>query len=398
MPLRRVSVRGEGVEHLRVGTGIVYRKWVTLPEGTPTPGELVRVEADDYVGCALWEPIGPVALRMVSHWDCPYRTPREALRDRIQAAYRVRERAGLARTGSYRLVNSDGDLLSGLIVDVFGGEIAVLQSSSLAVDRHIEVIAGIIADLTGVGHVYEKSVQRSRRAIGLEPRRRWIIGGKRRTIIEEGGARFIVDVEMGQKTGFYLDQRFNRLELRKYVHEGARVLDLFSYTGGFGIHAALEGARYVLFVEEDPQAVSLLRENLRLNGIRNYGIVNSSVWEVVDRRYEPPFDVVVVDPPAFIQSGDEPSVRRGLRAYFRSYKWATSQGSEEHVAYLSSCSYFLRKDMFVRLIRDVMASIRADYWMLGSLRGAAPDHVHRAAEYLDYLKGAFLYVRKKGGA
>ncbi|MCE4628645.1 MAG: class I SAM-dependent rRNA methyltransferase, partial [Desulfurococcales archaeon] len=208
----RVLVSGEGSLRLRQGTGIVYRKWVK-PLGQPRPGELVRVEAEGYEGCALWEPQGPVALRVVSHWGCPYRSAEEAVRDRIESAYRARERSGLAGTGSYRLVNSDGDLLSGLIADVFAGEVAVLQSSSLAIDALIEAIAESIRSVTGVRGVYEKSVQRSRRAIGLEPKRRWIYGRTRRVVVEEWGAKFIVDVEMGQKTGFYLDQRMNRLEL-----------------------------------------------------------------------------------------------------------------------------------------------------------------------------------------
>lgn len=390
----RVLVGGEGSQRLLQGTGIVYRKWVK-PLGRPRPGELVRVEAEGYEGCALWEPQGPVALRVVSHWGCPYRSAEEALQDRLWRAFRARVRSGLADTGSYRLVNSDGDLLSGLIADVFGGEIAVLQSSSLAIDAHIEAIADSIRRVAGVRGVYEKSVQRSRRAIGLEPRRRWIYRGSRRVVVEEWGARFVVDVEMGQKTGFYLDQRMNRLELRRYVSESDDVLDVFSYTGAFGIHAWLAGARRIVFVEEDPEAVRLLRENLRINNVTRYEIRNTSIWNLIGHRLGS-FDLVIVDPPAFIQSGDRASVQRGVQAYYRAYSWALEQASQEFTAYYSSCSYFLKREMFLRLVRDVMSRGGADYWILGSVRGAAPDHVYRAAEYLDYLKGAFIYGEKRG--
>ena len=393
--METVTVTGEGAERLEQGTGIVYRKWVRAP-GSLRPGQLVRVTAPGgYEGCALWEPAGPVALRVVSHWGCPYSSAEEAILDRLESALRARERSRLAETGSYRLVNSDGDLLSGLIVDVFGGEVAVLQSSSAAIDVHIQHIARAVSRLTGASAVYEKSSQRSRKAIGLEPRRRWLIGRKRRTIVEEWGVRFIVDVEMGQKTGFYLDQRFNRLELRRYVSRGDTVLDLFSYTGGFGIHAAHAGAGRVVFIEEDPEAARVLRENLRLNNVESYDIRVTSIWNLIGARLGR-FNIIVVDPPAFIQSGDRESVRRGLGAYYKSYSWALEQADTAFVAYLSSCSYFLKRDMFVRLVRDVMADHKVDYRMLGSLRGAAPDHSHRAAEYLDYLKGAFIYGEKRG--
>ncbi len=391
-----VNVYGEGAKHLASGTGIVYRKWVEHPPQL-MPGALVVVRAGDYEGCALWEPEGPVALRVVSHWGCPYSTPEEAIRDRLEMALKARERSGLAETGSFRLVNSDGDLLSGLIIDVFGGDVAVLQSSSYAIDAHLDLIARLLVDTVDVRNVLEKSLQRSRRAIGLEPRKRWIIGRRKRVTIDELGVKFIVDVEMGQKTGFYLDQRMNRMELRRYVEGGESVLDVFSYTGGFGLHALHAGAKRAVFIEEDPEAARLLHENLRLNGFRDYEIRNVSLWSLENTRLGSGFDVVIVDPPAFIQSGDEASIKRGIRAYRRAYTWSLTQGAEQHVAFYSSCSYFLDRRMFTRVIRDVMSSQKADYWLLGSLRGAAPDHVYRAAEYLDYLKGAFMYIEKRGG-
>ncbi len=332
-----------------------------------------------------------MALRVLDPRGCPYASAEEAIRYRLETALRARERSGLRETRSYRLVNSDGDLLSGLIVDVFSEEVAVLQSSSLAIDAHINYIADRVAELTGARNIYEKSTQRSRRDIGLEPRRRWIRGRRRRVIVEEGQARFLVDVEMGQKTGFYLDQRPNRLELEKMVSPGDTVLDVFSYTGGFGIHAALAGAKRVVFVEEDPQAVSLLRENLSLNGISRYEIVEASVWEA-QSSLKGEFDTVIVDPPAFIQSGDEASVRRGVRAYKRVYSWALGLIGNEGLAYLSSCSYFLTRDLFVEVLSASMYRAGLEYTLLGGLRGAGADHVLRTAEYLEYLKGAFAYA------
>ncbi|NOZ30523.1 MAG: class I SAM-dependent rRNA methyltransferase [Crenarchaeota archaeon] len=391
MPPVKVKVNGVGLEKVRRGTGIVYRKWLKPPYPLP-PAALVELVTprDEPVACGLWEPEGPVAVRILGHGECRWSDSIEAVEEKLERAFRARKRIGLVDTGSYRLVNSDGDLLSGLIIDVYGGEIAVVQSSSYSFDALMEDIARLLVKLTGVDTVYEKSTQRSRRDIGLQPRSGWIIGNKKRVVIKEEGVKFIVDVLRGQKTGFYLDQRLNRLEFAKYAVEGDRVLDVFSYTGGFGIHAAYNGAREVVFLEEDRYAVEILRENLKLNNIRNYRIINSSIWEAegLPRKH---YTLVAVDPPAFIQRGDEESVRRGMRAYMRSYKWSIEKASDDAIIYLSSCSYFLTRELFLKVITTVLAE-RGDYKILGSLRGAAPDHVYRGEEYLDYLKGAFIHL------
>ncbi|MCE4601583.1 MAG: class I SAM-dependent rRNA methyltransferase [Desulfurococcales archaeon] len=385
----KVLVEGIGLRKLRRGSSIIYRKWVR-PEQGLRPGELVEIHSSEagLEACGLWEPRGPVAVRVVEHSGCSYTTPQEVIEDRLEDAYRIRERLGYAPEHGMRLVNSDGDLLSGLIIDVYG-DVAVLQSSSWAIDPHIEYIAKVLSRLAGSRHVFNKSTQRSRKDIGLEPVVEWIIGRKREVIIEEAGAKFIVDVVNGQKTGFFLDQRMNRLELRRYV--GSKVLDVFSYTGAFGIHAAMEGARIVVFVEEDPTAARILRRNLEINRIERYKIYNTSIWSM--RRLEDRFDTITVDPPAFIQRGDQDSINRGIKAYRRAYSWSLKHSTPgSTVAYLSSCSYFLTRDNFLKIISEVALEVNDNYRILGSLRGASPDHTMRGEEYLDYLKGAFIWM------
>lgn len=382
----KVLVDGVGLRKLRRGSAIIYRKWVRA-EGGIGAGGIVELHSDEGLeGCGLWEPRGPVAVRVIEHGGCSYRTPLDAIRDRIEEAYRIREKLGYAPAHGMRLVNSDGDLISGLIIDVYD-DVAVMQSSSWAIDRHVQDIARLLGRIAGVRHVFNKSTQRSRRDIGLGPIAEWVVGGRREAVIEEAGARFIVDVVRGQKTGFFLDQRVNRLELRRYA--GDSVLDVFSYTGAFGIHAALQGSKRVVFVEEDPDAVRILRRNLEANGITGYQIYNTSIWSI--GRLEGEFDTISVDPPAFIQRGDEESVNRGVKAYKRAYIWSLSYSMPgTTVAYLSSCSYFLGKDLFLRIVSEAAYNVGPAYRMLGSLRGASPDHAMRGEEYLDYLKGIFI--------
>ncbi len=387
----RVEVRGEGLERASRGAGVVYSKWVR-PLGSPRLGGLVELVSPEGepVACGLWEEGTPVAVRILYYGSCVHGDPEAALREAVEEAFRARVRSGWAQLGSYRLVNSDGDGLSGLIVDVYG-DVAVFQVSSPAIDVHLETLVEAVASVAGVEHVYEKSTQRSRLDIGLEPRRRWLRGGKREVVIEEWGVKFIVDVVDGQKTGFFLDQRPNRLEARRYA-PGERVLDVFSYTGGFGLHAAHEGAREVVFIEEDPRAARLLVRNLRLNGVARYRVINRSLWEVSAEEVGDGYGLVTVDPPAFIQEPGREALRRGLKAYRRAYAWSLERLREGGVAYLSSCSYFLDRRRFLELVAEVASAARRWYRLLGGVRGAGPDHTLRAEGYLEYLKGVFLEV------
>ncbi|BAN89578.1 class I SAM-dependent rRNA methyltransferase [Aeropyrum camini] len=394
--VEKVVVSGLGASKAARGSSIIYRKWVRGVTGLSS-GDLVEVvdTSGRELACGLWEEDTPVAVRIL-HWGrCIDRSSEEALERALESAYQARVRSKWALDfNSYRLINSDGDRISGLIVDIYG-DIAVVQSSSPAVDRHLNFLARAIRRLTGALHVYEKSVQRSRLDIGLEPRRRWLIGGKREVVIEEGPARFYVDVVRGQKTGFFLDQRINRLEISRIAWQGDKVLDVFSYTGGFGIHALLSGASKAVFIEEDEYAVKTLRKNLRLNGLDEGKtfILNTSVWKLIKSgQPDETFDLVTVDPPAFIQKPGAEAKRRGLRAYRASYLYALERATDGATVYLSSCSYFLTREDFISLAGEVASILKTEYRIMGDVRGASPDHVFRGEEYLSYLKGVFIHI------
>lgn len=392
---RRLRVGGEGLERARAGSGVVYRKWVESPGYLPA-GALVELvdDAGEPAACGLWEPTGPVAVRVLHPGACPWSSPGEALESLLEEALRARERLGPLYRGSFRLVNSDGDGISGLIVDYYGS-VAVVQSSSAAVDAHLGLVARWLHSTLGAS-VYEKSTQRSRRDIGLPPRARWLLGRAGRVVVEEAGVRFPVDVVRGQKTGFYLDQRPNRVEMQRLTGPGDRVLDVFAYTGGFALHALHAGATRALLVEEDPHAASLAREAARLNGVEDrLEVALGSAWETLP-RLRPGYTIVAVDPPAFIQDAAPDAVRRGKRAYWRAYTTALKLAADNAIAYLSSCSYHLTRRDFTRLAsRAASHAGFRHHRILGSLRGAGPDHTLRSQEYLDYLKGAYIHLARK---
>jgi 23S rRNA (cytosine1962-C5)-methyltransferase len=369
---------------------MVYRKWVR--SARIEPGELVVVEAEgDVLGCALYDTVGPVALRVIELGDCSYSSIEDLLLAKIEAAYRLRKRLGFTEPGqAYRLVHSDGDSLPGLIIDVYDS-LVVYQSSSVVWDIHYKTLVAVLAEILGSEiTVYEKSTQRTRRDIGLEPREGVRKQGQTplRVVIEEGSAKFIVDARLGQKTGFFLDQRLNRLDAENLVEPGSKVLDVFAYTGGFGIHALLAGASEATFVEVDEKAVKMLKENLRINRVEHRArIVAGNVWDVLPKLPRSSFDVVFVDPPAFIPS--EKDKEAGTRAYRRVFKQALELAKKPGLVFLSSCSTFLTRDEFMQLLVAVLNG--SNYRVVGDIRGMPPDHPVRLTDpHLAYLKSVYI--------
>jgi len=202
-------------------------------------------------------------------------------------------------------------------------------------DHHLETIARILRRRGIAEHVYIRNDQRSRREAGLETWSGWLgRSGETLLTIEEGGAKYLVDIEKGHKTGFFLDQRMNRLETRLYARDRV-VHDLYAYTGGFGIHALHAGARKVYFVEKDGWAAEMIEENIRLNRLENksYEVIQGDVLEwLVDARG----DLIIADPNAFIQSRSE--IRSGAKRYRELYSRVYNSLEPGGVALLSSCS------------------------------------------------------------
>ncbi|RUM47170.1 MAG: class I SAM-dependent rRNA methyltransferase [Hyperthermus sp.] len=389
-----VVVSGEGARLVRErGVLNIYSKWVKPLSPGIRAGEVVVVEDEegDLLGCGFYDTVGPVRVRLVELWECRHREPWDIIVSGIESALKARRVAGIIDGWeAYRLVHSDGDSMPGLIVDVYG-DLAVYQSSSIVWDTYSSFIAEALKEVVDVRNIYEKSDQRTRREIGLAPRERLVAGATATTIIEEDGVKMLVDPRSGQKTGLFLDQRVNRVDFGKMA-EGI-VLDLFSYSGGFGLHALVNGgAERVVFVEEDEEAVRMLRENLRMNRVEEKArIVKGDAWTFIHRAIarRERYNGVVVDPPAFIPRPDV--YERGRRAYARLYHYAARLAAREGLLFLSSCSSHLAREDYVNIVSEALASARTAYNVIGGVRGAPPDHpIRPGAAYLDYLKSMFL--------
>ncbi|MEM4475386.1 MAG: RsmD family RNA methyltransferase, partial [Fervidicoccaceae archaeon] len=300
-PVSEVRLLEGSERFLKSRAYTIYSKWVN---GDPSlgVGEYVRVlYRGELVGYGFYEKIGAVGLRLLAYvGEDPPEDLEELIAWRLEAALARRKMSRESEESGYRLVYADSDGMPGLVVDVYN-DVAVVQSTSWGWDKHAELLARSLVEVTGCRRVYLKNDQRARKTFGMPIFSGFLMGeGPPETVIIEGSARFLVDLARGHKTGFYLDQREARLRLSRMKLDGMSVLDLFSYTGAFAIHALLAGASHAVMVEEDLDALEVMQRNLAMNGLEGRGMplrarVERLLDSLVAKRRK--FDVVISDPP-----------------------------------------------------------------------------------------------------
>lgn len=308
-------------------------------------GSWVRIRAGATSAVALWDPDSPLALRIFSRTSVP---DESWFATKIKEAYDLRERTGVTAVASaYRLVAGEGDGLPGIVVDRYGPfAVIVLDTSALA--PYIDwVVSGLkrIASFHGIA-------RRNRKGGG--PRLEILFGRPPpdHLVIEEHGARFYADLHRGQKTGLFLDQRENRRYIQGLA-AGRTALNLFGYTGGFSVCAALGGALHVTTVDVAEDAVSAAAENFRLNGLdpNAHDFVASDVFEYLGIATErgQRFDVVICDPPSFARSRGQRG--RASEAYVRLHAAAIAVTKPGGFYAASSCSTQVSHDAFHASLR-----------------------------------------------
>lgn len=310
-------------------------------------------------------------------------------RMRLSNAWEYRKKT--VDTDSCRVVFGDADFLPGLVIDKFS-DVLVVQSLALGIDRYKEILVDILkeimeADGIHIRGVYERSDAKERLKEGME-KVKGFIGSKfdTRVPIVENGVKYIVDVKDGQKTGFFLDQKYNRLAMQKLCKD-AKVLDCFTHTGSFALNAGIAGAREVLGVDASELAVAQATENAALNGLQDrVHFECHDVFELLPQLESEgeQFDVVILDPPAFTKSRD--SVKNAMKGYreinIRGMKLVKDGG------YLAtcSCSHFMDYENFTKVIGQAARSAHKRLRQV-EFRTQAPDHpILWAADESYYLK------------
>jgi len=293
-----VVVTTRGAERLRAGHRWIYR--TDVAEGTASAGALVAVTDTRRrrLGDALYSDRSQIALRMVTVGD--EQASPGLWRARLEAAVRFRATLGIDAS-AYRLVNADADLLPSLVVDRYGDHL-VLQALSQGADRLLPELVPALVDLCAPRGILARNDAKVRVLEGLEQRVEVVHGEvPERVEVVEGGVRFEADLFKGQKTGLFLDQRENRDAAARYA--SGRMLDCFTYNGGFGLRAARTCER-VVALDASAEACARVRANAALNGVTNVEVREANVFDELrelDRAGER-FDTIVLDPPAFAKS------------------------------------------------------------------------------------------------
>jgi 23S rRNA (cytosine1962-C5)-methyltransferase len=314
-------------------------------------------------------------------------------RNRIQRALVLRDALPAAKhTNALRLVNGESDGLPGLVVDRYA-DVLVAQFLAAGVERWRDTILDCLTEISGCEAIFERSDAEVRKLEGLEPRVGFARGNRNATRcpIIEYGLNFRVDVEQGQKTGFFLDQRENRQRVRALA-AGREVLDGFSYTGGFSISALAGGAKHVTAIESSAPALEVAKENLAANPLdaSKVAFVQADVFSRLRtlRDQNAKFDLIILDPPKFAPTAAQ--VKKAARAYKDINLWALKLLAPGGMLATFSCSGAVPADLFQSIVAGAALDAGGEVKIIERF-GAAADHPV-ALEFPEgeYLKGLLV--------
>ncbi len=368
----------------------------------PEEGELVcvRSAANEVLGVGHWQ-VGSIAVRILAFGE--ETLPKDFWKERIRAAYRVREAIGLVRNlnDTYRLVHGEGDWLPGLIVDVYA-DTAVVQAHSVGMHMHrMEIAKAIIVEVPQVKNVYYKSDDTLPFKAPIEGDK---IGYLRHNDTSlrhdneefwstENGLSFRIDWLRGQKTGFFVDQRENRALVERYAKD-KDVLNMFCYTGGFSLYALRGGAKTVDSVDISQKAIDLVNINVAKNfpEATNHTAVAADAFEYLSKQKEAgkTYDLIILDPPAFAKHRD--AVKNALRGYQRINAKAIEMIRKGGLLFTFSCSQAVDKEAFRLAVFSAAAQVGRKVRILHQLHQPQDHPINIYHPEGEYLKGLVLYV------
>ena len=368
--------KGEG-RLLKSGGMWIFDNEIASVMGGFQDGDIVLVrDFDGYpLGKGFINRNSKIMVRMLSR-DANAEINEAFFETRVRDAWEYRKK--VVDTSSCRLIFGEADFLPGLVIDKFS-DVLVVQSLALGIDCWklviVELLKKVLAeDGILIRGVYERSDAKVRKQEGMELVKGFI-GEEFPTLVEivENGVKYQVDVKDGQKTGFFLDQKYNRLAIQKLC-KGARVLDCFTHTGSFALNAGIAGAAEVTGVDASQLAVDQAAENAKLNGLdKTVKFICEDVFELLPELEErgEKFDVVILDPPAFTKSRN--SIKNAVKGYreinLRAMKLVKDGG------YLAtcSCSHFMNYELFTQTIGQAAKNVHKRLRQV-EYRTQAPDH------------------------
>ncbi|AKO51614.1 SAM-dependent methyltransferase [Marinobacter psychrophilus] len=376
---------------LRAGHLWVYSNEVDIKRSPLTGFEAgvqaeLRASNDKPLGTVFVNPHALICGRLISR-DPTHGMTSQRLTQRMEVALELRQR--LFNKPFYRWVFGDSDGLSGLVIDRFGDTV-VVQISSAGMEQMKDAIIRAIQRLTQVSSIVLKNDGKMRKVEGLESYVEQAHGNAPEMLqLEENGVKFEVPLAGGQKTGWFYDHRMNRARLQAYA-PGKRVLDVFSYVGGWGIQAASAGATSVTCIDSSASAIESVHHNARLNGLTNVDTIEGDAFDALkalaDEKQK--FDIVVLDPPALIPRRRDQ--KAGEQAYARLNQLGLRLLERDGLLVSASCSMHLSQEKLVDIIRGSGRKIDRFVQLLEQGH-QAPDHpiIPGIAE-TDYIKSCFV--------
>jgi 23S rRNA (cytosine1962-C5)-methyltransferase len=357
-------------------------------------GETVEVvdAAKNKIARAAYSPKSQIRARVWT-FDPKEEIDAQFFRSRLLRALAIREALPAAKhANALRLVHGESDGLPGLIVDRYA-DVLVAQFLSAGVERWRDPILDLLSELTGCAAIYERSDAEVRKLEGLEPKSGFVRGNSnaKRCPIIEYGLNFRVDVEGGQKTGFFLDQRENRQRVRALAG-GREVLDGFCYTGGFSINALAGGAKRVVSVESSAAALDVAKENLAANPLdaSRVEFLQADVFAHLRKLRDggAQFDMIVLDPPKFAPTAAQ--VKKAARAYKDINLWALKLLRPGGLLATFSCSGAVAPELFQSIVAGAALDAGGDAKIIDRFTAAADHPVALEFPEGDYLKGLLI--------
>ena len=390
LPTAEVILKKGGGRLLKAGGAWIFDNEIAEVNGSYIGGGLVRVKDFDGfpLGTGFMNQTSRIRVRMLT------RDPEEEinaafLKRRLKNAWEYRKKT--VDTASCRVIFGEADFLPGLTIDKYE-DVLVIESLALGIDRMKEEIADLMKEVLAedgikVRGIYERSDAKERLKEGME-RRKGFIGPAFDTelTIVENGVRYYVDVEEGQKTGFFLDQKYNRLAIQRLCRD-ADVLDCFTHTGSFALNAAYAGAASVLGVDASQTAVDMAGKNAELNGFSDrVRFMKADVMELLPEmnRDGKKFDVVILDPPAFAKA--KANVRNASKGYRELNREGMKLVRDGGFLATCTCSHFMTRELFEKALRLAAADAHVRLRLVEA-RAQAPDHpILMTQEESSYLK------------
>ena len=373
----RLALRKDLARHLRAGHPWVFRRAIeAAPRGLEAGAVVDVVEDGRFVARGYFDPHSAISVRILTR-DAAEVIDAGFWRRRVRRAMALREALVRGTTG-LRLVHGESDGLPGVVADRYAGHVVLKLYSAGLTPHRGDVVEALRQEVPGLAGVYGRDeIPRDEEDDEAQPRGRVLWGAEppERIEIDEHGMRLLVDVRRGQKTGLFLDQRENRWLVRELAPGRAEGLNLFGYTGGFSVAAALGGVGHVVTVDQDADAIRLARENFRANGLdaADHAFAVGDAFEWL-RRYRAEgrrFDLVVCDPPAFAKS--QKAVEGAVAGYASLNRAALQVLSPGGLLVTASCSARVSSEQFQDAVKEAAFKARVEI-LLVEERHQPPDH------------------------